>query len=174
MEKILRRYCIYTFLDMAFSGRRERVYIKVNNNTKEARQFVELCTGQRGSSFFNTRLTRVWNRGKAGECVFGGNYDSGVNKMLSSDGYYKKGTVMFISNTDKSGEFIIITNGKSLKFGIHIGCVWMTLKVLKKVAKLSDITQVTVVDCGVVYFGNTTERLMYMMRKFTHPHNTLK
>ncbi|KAK3887865.1 hypothetical protein Pcinc_008015 [Petrolisthes cinctipes] len=152
MEKILCTDCIYTFLDMAFSGRRERVYIKVNNNTTEARQFVDLCFGQRGSSFFNTRLTRVWNRGKAGECVFGGNYDSGVNKMLSSDGYYKKGTVMFISHTDKSGEFIINTNGKTPKFGIHIGCVCKRLKVLKNEAKLTDITQVTVVDCGVIYF----------------------
>ncbi|KAK3888106.1 hypothetical protein Pcinc_007818 [Petrolisthes cinctipes] len=139
-----------TFLDMAWSGRRGKLYIWVNPNTTEARQFVDLCTGQRGSSFLNTQLTRVWNKGKAGECVFGGNYDSGVNKMLSSDGYCDdEWRVMFMSHTDKSGEFIINTKGKSPIFGINIGFVYMGHTVLKKAAQLSDITQVTVVDCGV-------------------------
>ncbi|KAK3885506.1 hypothetical protein Pcinc_005569 [Petrolisthes cinctipes] len=149
MVKRLKPNITYTFLDMAWSGRRERVYIWVNPNTTEGRQFVDLCTGQRGSSFLNTRLTRVWNKGKAGECVFGGNYDSGVNRMLSSDGCCGERTVMFISHTDESGEFIINTNDKSPKFGIDIGTVLGGLKVLQEAAQLSDITQVTVVDCGV-------------------------
>ncbi|KAK3877938.1 hypothetical protein Pcinc_017406 [Petrolisthes cinctipes] len=142
------------FLDMAWSERRERVYIVVNTNTTEARQFVDLCTGQRGSSFFNTRLTRVWNKGKAGECVFGGNYDSGVNRMLSSDGCCDEGRVMFMSHSDKSGEFIINTNGISPKFGIDVGFVLIGHTVLKEAAQLSDITQVTVVDCGVRMLAN--------------------
>ncbi|KAK3871077.1 hypothetical protein Pcinc_023723 [Petrolisthes cinctipes] len=147
--KRLDPFHTYTFLDMAWSGRRKRVNIEVHTNTTEGRQFVDLCTGQRGSSFLNTQLTRVWNKGKAGECVFGGNYDSGVNRKLSSDGYCGERTVMFMSHTDKSGEFIISTNGQCQKFGIDVGCVWNGLEVLKEAAQLSDITQVTVVDCGV-------------------------
>ncbi|KAK3880173.1 hypothetical protein Pcinc_015304 [Petrolisthes cinctipes] len=149
MVKRLKPDYTFTFLDMAWSGRRERVYIKVNSNTTEARQFVDLCTGQRGSFFFNTQLTRVWNKGKAGECVFGGNYDIGLKRMLSSNGCCGEGTVMFMSHTEESGEFIINTNGKSPKFGIVIGLMWKGLKVLQEVAQLSDITQVTVVNCGV-------------------------
>ncbi|KAK3871088.1 hypothetical protein Pcinc_023734 [Petrolisthes cinctipes] len=149
MVKRLNPNYTLTFLDMAWSGRRKRVYIMVHTNTTEARQFVDLCTGQRGSSFLNTQLTRVWKKGKAGECVFGGNYDSGVNRMLSSDGYCGKGRVMFMSHTDKSGEFIICTNGQCQKIGIDVGRVWIGLEVLKEAAQLSDITQVTVVDCGV-------------------------
>ncbi|KAK3887899.1 hypothetical protein Pcinc_008049 [Petrolisthes cinctipes] len=152
MVKRMNPYCTNIFLDMAMSGRGERVYIQVYPDTTEARQFVDLCTGQRGSSFFNTRLTRVWNKRKVGECVFGGNYDSGVNRILSSDGYCGKGKVMFMSHTDKSGEFIINTNGNTPKFGIEIGCVFFGLKVLQEAAQLSDITQVTVVDCGVCVF----------------------
>ncbi|KAK3884667.1 hypothetical protein Pcinc_011081 [Petrolisthes cinctipes] len=149
MVKRLNPTYNFTFLDMAWSGRRERVYIQVNHNITEARQFVDLCTGQRGSSFFNTRLTRVWNKGKAGECVFGGNYDFGLKRMLS-DGCCDEGTVMFMSHTEESGEFIINTNGKSPQFGIVIGYLWNSgLKVLQEVAQLSDITQVTVVHCGV-------------------------
>ncbi|KAK3888721.1 hypothetical protein Pcinc_007196 [Petrolisthes cinctipes] len=150
MVKRLHPNYTITFLDMAWSGWRERVYLGVNHDITEARQFVDLCTGQRGSSFFNTRLTRVWNKGKAGECVFGGNYDSGVNRMLSSDGCCDKGTVMFMSHTEESGEFIINTKGNSPKFASDIGCVVMGLEVLKQLAQLSDITQVTVVDCGVM------------------------
>ncbi|KAK3893828.1 hypothetical protein Pcinc_002364 [Petrolisthes cinctipes] len=137
------------FLDMAWSGGSVRVDIMVNTNTTEGRQFVDLCTGQRGSSFLNTQLTRVWNKGKAGECVVGGNYDSGVNRMLSSDGYCDEGTVMFMSHTDKSGEFIISTNGQCQKFGIDVGSVSDGLVMLKEAAQLSDITQVTVEECGV-------------------------
>ncbi|KAK3864974.1 hypothetical protein Pcinc_029372 [Petrolisthes cinctipes] len=153
MSEMVKRqhpYYTYTFLDMAWSGRRERVYIELDSNTIEGRQFVDLCTGQRGSSFLNTQLTRVWNKGKAGECVVGGNYDSGVNRMLSSDGYCGKGTVMFMSHTDKSGEFIISTKGQCQKFGTKVGLVWDGLEVFMEAARLSDITQVTVVDCGVV------------------------
>ncbi|KAK3866387.1 hypothetical protein Pcinc_028082 [Petrolisthes cinctipes] len=151
-EMVRRQHPNYTdtFLDIAWSGRRERVNITVNSNTTEGRQFVDLCTGQRGSSFLNTQLTRVWSKGKAGECVFGGNYDSGVNRILSSDGYCGKGRVMFMSHTDKSGEFIISTKGHCQKFGIEVGYVWGGgLKVLREAVQLSDITQVTVVDCGV-------------------------
>ncbi|KAK4294962.1 hypothetical protein Pmani_032455 [Petrolisthes manimaculis] len=141
----------FTFLDLAWSGGRGRVYIGVNHNITEARQFADLCTGQRGSSFFNTRLTRVWNKGKKDECVFGGNYDSGVNRMLSSDDYCDEGTVMFKSHTDMSGEFIICTKGTCPIYGTIIGPTFMGmgLEVLKEAAQLSDITQVTVVDCGV-------------------------
>ncbi|KAK3883481.1 hypothetical protein Pcinc_012180 [Petrolisthes cinctipes] len=146
----------YTFLDMGWSGRRERVYIRVDSNTTEARQFVDLCTGQRGSSFLNTQLTGVWNKGKEGECVFGGNYDSGVNRMFPSDGYCDEGRVMFMSHTDKSGEFIISTNDKSPILGTIIGHVWFReLEGLKEAAQLSDITQVTVVDCGVWVFASS-------------------
>ncbi|KAK3880957.1 hypothetical protein Pcinc_014607 [Petrolisthes cinctipes] len=153
MVKRLKPNYTDIFLDMAWSGRRERVFIKVNPNTTEARQFVDLCTGQRGSSFLNTQLTRVWNKGKAGECVIGGNYDSGVNRMLSSDGYCVEGRVMFMSHTDMSGEFIISTNDNSPMLGNNIGFVLDGLEVLKEAAQLSDITQVTVVDCGVKVFA---------------------
>ncbi|KAK3886063.1 hypothetical protein Pcinc_009772 [Petrolisthes cinctipes] len=153
MVKRLDPHFTYTFLVMAWSGRRKRVIIWVNTNTTEARQFVDLCTGQRGSSFLNTQLTRVWNKGKAGECVFGGNYDSGVNRMLLSDGYCDEGTVMFMSHTDKSGEFIISTNGQCQKNGTEVGFVWDGLEVLREAVRLSDITQVTVVDCGVMVFA---------------------
>ncbi|KAK3880352.1 hypothetical protein Pcinc_015119 [Petrolisthes cinctipes] len=148
--KTLNPESTITFLEMAWNGlTRGRVYIWVNSDTTEARQFVDLCTGQRGSSFLNTRLTRVWNKGIPGECVFGGNYDSGVNRMLPSDSCCDEDSVMFMSHTEESGEFIINTNGKSPKFGIVIGEVWCGLKVLEEVIQLSDITQVTVVDCGV-------------------------
>ncbi|KAK3871098.1 hypothetical protein Pcinc_023744 [Petrolisthes cinctipes] len=153
MVKRLNPNYTVTFLVMAWSGRRKRVYIRVHTDTTEGRQFVDLCTGQRGSSFLNTQLTRVWNKGKEGECVFGGNYDSGDNRMLSSDGYCGKGRVMFMSHTDKSGEFIISTNGQCQKIGIDVGRVCIGLEVLEEAAQLSDITQVTVVDCGVKVFA---------------------
>ncbi|KAK3877799.1 hypothetical protein Pcinc_017529 [Petrolisthes cinctipes] len=147
--KTLNPKSTITFLDMAGEGlTRGRVYIRVSRDRPQARQFVGLCTGQPGSSFLNTRLNRVVNKGEQKECVFGGNYNSNDNRV---NGLYTfVGTVSFKSHSEKSGEFGICTNSGYKSVGDVIGYVESGLEVLKEAVQLNDITQVTVVDCGVV------------------------
>ncbi|KAK3879126.1 hypothetical protein Pcinc_016285 [Petrolisthes cinctipes] len=148
--KTLNPKSTITFLDMAWEGlTRGRVYIWVNEDTTEARQFVGLCTGQPGSSFLNTQLNRVWDKGGKEECVYGGNYN--FNEELEHFLYdYQVGDVTFDSHSEKSGEFCISTNGGYESVGATIGQVESGLEVLKAAVQLNDITQVNVVDCGVV------------------------
>ncbi|KAK3888688.1 hypothetical protein Pcinc_007255 [Petrolisthes cinctipes] len=147
--KTLNPKSTITFLDMAWEGlTRGRVYIRVNEDTTEARQFVGLCTGQPGSSFLNTRLNRVVGKGEPKECVFGGNYNFNDNRIWDSNGGV--GRVSFISNSEKSGQFCISTNRGYWYLGAVIGRVESGLEVVKAAVQLNDITQVTVVDCGVV------------------------
>ncbi|KAK3860142.1 hypothetical protein Pcinc_033793 [Petrolisthes cinctipes] len=147
--KTLNPKSTITFLDMAWEGfKRGRVYIRVSKDTTEARRFVGLCTGQPGSSFLNTRLNRVVNKGEQDECVFGGNYNFNDNRVYGT--YTGVGRVSFKSDSEKSGEFCISTNGGYESFGDVIGQVESGLEVLKAAVQLRDITQVTVVDCGVV------------------------
>ncbi|KAK3892844.1 hypothetical protein Pcinc_003315 [Petrolisthes cinctipes] len=148
MIKTLNPKSTITFLDMAWEGlTRGRVYIRVSKDTTEARQFVGLCTGQPGSSFLNTRLNRVWDKGGKEECVYGGNYNSNDNSVYGP--YTSLERVSFKSHSEKSGEFCISTD-RYCAFGDVIGQVESGLKVLKAAVQLNDITQVTVVDCGVV------------------------
>ncbi|KAK3888693.1 hypothetical protein Pcinc_007260 [Petrolisthes cinctipes] len=147
--KTLNPESTITFLDMAWEGlTRGRVYIRVSKDTTQARQFVGLCTGQPGSSFLNTRLNRVVGKGKQYECVFGGNYNFNDNSGHGS--YGGVGKVTFKSNSEKSGQFCISTNRGDWHLGAVIGRVESGLEVVKAAVQLNDITQVTVVDCGVV------------------------
>ncbi|KAK3882639.1 hypothetical protein Pcinc_013007 [Petrolisthes cinctipes] len=147
--KTLNPESTIAFLDMAWEGlTRGRVYIRVSRDTAQARQFVGLCTGQPGSSFLNTQLNRVWDKGGKEECVYGGNYNFNDNRV---NGLYTfVGTVSFKSHSEKSGEFGISTNIGYKSVGAVIGQVESGLEVLKAAVQLNDITQVTVVDCGVV------------------------
>ncbi|KAK3869118.1 hypothetical protein Pcinc_025548 [Petrolisthes cinctipes] len=147
--KTLNPESTITFLDMAGEGlTRGRVYIRVSKDTTQARRFVGLCTGQPGSSFLNTQLNRVVNKGKQRECVFGGNYSFNYDRIFPY--ITGAGTVSFKSHSEKSGEFCISTNGGYESVGAVIGQVESGLEVLKAAVQLNDITQVTVVDCGVV------------------------
>ncbi|KAK3889809.1 hypothetical protein Pcinc_006205 [Petrolisthes cinctipes] len=138
-----------TFLDMAWEGlTRGRVYIRVSVDITQARQFVGLCTGQPGSSFLNTQLNRVWDKGGQYECVFGGNYNFNDYSVRCLP--FSVGLVTFKSNSEKSGEFCISTNRGYGYLDADIGQVESGLEVLKAAVQLNDITQVTVVDCGVV------------------------
>ncbi|KAK3866983.1 hypothetical protein Pcinc_027521 [Petrolisthes cinctipes] len=147
--KTLNPKSTITFLDMAGEGlTRGRVYIRVSRDRPQARQFVGLCTGQPGSSFLNTRLNRVWDKGGKEECVYGGNYNFNDYRVYGP--YTFVGLVSFKSHSEKSGEFCISTNIGYKSVGAVIGQVESGLEVLKAAVQLNDITQVTVVDCGVV------------------------
>ncbi|KAG7169278.1 E3 ubiquitin-protein ligase TRIM13-like 1, partial [Homarus americanus] len=64
------------FLDLAWEGlAKGRVLVRLSPDTPLARQFVLLCTGQRGHTYANTKLLEVTNKGKTGECVHGGDYE---------------------------------------------------------------------------------------------------
>ncbi|KAK3868347.1 hypothetical protein Pcinc_025550 [Petrolisthes cinctipes] len=146
--KTLNPKSTITFLDMAWEGlTRGRVYIRVSKNTTQARQFVGLCTGQPGSSFLNTRLNRVWDKGGEEECVYGGNYNSNDNSVYGP--YGGVGRVSFKSDSEKSGQFCISTD-RYCAFRAAIGQVESGLELVEAAVQLRDITQVTVVDCGVV------------------------
>ncbi|KAK3869124.1 hypothetical protein Pcinc_025554 [Petrolisthes cinctipes] len=146
--KTLNPESTIAFLDMAWEGlTRGRVYIRVSEDRPQATRFVGFCTGQPGSSFLNTRLNRVVNKGRKEECVFGGNYNFNDNSVYGP--YTSLERVSFKSHSEKSGEFCISTN-RYCAFGDYIGQVESGLEVLKAAVQLNDITQVTVVDCGVV------------------------
>lgn len=163
MVKALNPSSTLAFLEMAWAGStRGRVYIRLSPDTSWGRQFVLLCSGQRGHSYINTSLLRVGNKGKHNEFVSGGDYEynSGVGgvslldhpdvKLRESS---KAGSVLIPGNKDVGGQFIITTRDTTNYCSPWlevIGDVEYGLEVVRKAVNLTDITQAFVVDCGVV------------------------
>nr|XP_053647554.1 uncharacterized protein LOC128699071 [Cherax quadricarinatus] len=130
-----------------------------------ARQFVLLCTGQHsGSSYLNTKLFKLWNKDEPGEYVRGGDYQynngRGGAALFShqDDHQYQKsssaGAVWSARwwGSLQSAQFCIttrdLTDGRQW-YGVF-GKVVKGLEVVKAAVNHSDITEVTVVDSGVV------------------------
>ncbi|XP_050739173.1 uncharacterized protein LOC127009848 [Eriocheir sinensis] len=155
------------FLDLSWPGRApRRVRIRLSPDTPRGRQFLLLCTGQRGPSYVNTRLYHVEKKGEAGEFVRGGDYESndgsGSSVLLPGlgEGEYRE--------SGRAGDvFGLVWNdrirGENGKFGIFtrdcqdsvvslrvFGEVVDGLHVVAEAAQHRDIKEVTVADCGVV------------------------
>ncbi|XP_050715113.1 uncharacterized protein LOC126997924 [Eriocheir sinensis] len=157
------------FLDLSWPGSSpRRVRIRLSPDTPRGRQFLLLCTGQRGPSYVNTRLYGVGQKGKAGEYVMGGDYESndgsGSSVLLPGldEGDYRKsgraGDVFGLGWSGRTlgecGQFGIYTRdrqdgGESLVFGD----VMDGLHVVAEAAQYRDIKEVTVADCGVELWG---------------------
>ncbi|XP_063868908.1 uncharacterized protein LOC135104985 isoform X2 [Scylla paramamosain] len=154
------------FLDLAWPGSvARRVVVSLPKDTPRGRQFMLLCSGQRGACYANTRLFEVMNEGQPGECVVGGDYQTGDGRAgaallphLDQGDYWesgKAGTVWWWRWRDDpahGAQFIIIARDMqrgSVWRGVF-GQVVRGLEVVQEAARHRPITEVTVVQCGVV------------------------
>ncbi|XP_069161681.1 peptidyl-prolyl cis-trans isomerase-like isoform X1 [Procambarus clarkii] len=161
---VLEPSCTLAFLDLGWAGStRGRVTIRLTPDTPLARQFVLLCTGQRGHTYRNTKLLRVGNKGEPGEWVKGGDYESndgegGAPLLPDLQGQYQgsgqAGVVCAMSGPGgpRCAQFGIATRdrqGGSRWSGVF-GDVVSGLDVVRAAVNHSNIREVTVVDCGVM------------------------
>ncbi|XP_069192070.1 tripartite motif-containing protein 59-like [Procambarus clarkii] len=161
---VLDPSCTLAFLDLGWAGStRGRVTIRLTPDTPLARQFVLLCTGQRGHTYRNTKLLRVWDKGQPGECVVGGDYESndgwgGAPLLPDLQGQYREsgraGAVWARGGLfgPMHSQFIITTRDRQdgRQWSDVFGDVVSGLDVVRAAVNHSDIKEVTVVDCGVV------------------------
>ncbi|XP_045621709.2 uncharacterized protein [Procambarus clarkii] len=159
--------CPLVFLDLGWAGStRGRVTIQLKHDVGLSRQFVFLCTGQRGHTYLNTKLLKVVGKGEVGEYVYGGDYESNDGKggaplLPNIEGAeckywesYKAGTVWPACNPQgaRSTQFAITTidNNEWEMYSDIFGKVVSGLDVVREAVSHSKITEVTVVDCGIV------------------------
>nr|XP_045586685.1 peptidyl-prolyl cis-trans isomerase-like [Procambarus clarkii] len=161
---MLEPSCTLAFLDLGWVGStRGRVTIRLTPDTPLARQFVLLCTGQRGHTYRNTKLFQVGYKGQPGEHVMGGDYESndgegGASLLPDLQGQYRwsgrAGAVWswYRPGGPKSAQFTIATRDRQDggQWSYVFGDVVSGLDVVRAAVNHSDITEVTVVDCGVV------------------------
>ncbi|XP_069176715.1 peptidyl-prolyl cis-trans isomerase-like [Procambarus clarkii] len=161
---MLEPSCTLAFLDLGWAGStRGRVTIQLTPDTPLARQFVLLCTGQRGHTYRNTKLLEVWDKGHPGEWVEGGDYESndgrgGASLLPDLQGqYWRSGWagavfIWFEPGGPRGAQFSISTRDRQdgRQWSGVFGDVVSGLDVVRAAVNHSDITEVTVVDCGVV------------------------
>ncbi|XP_069180544.1 tripartite motif-containing protein 5-like isoform X3 [Procambarus clarkii] len=161
---VLDPSCTLAFLDLGWAGStRGRVTIRLTPDTPLARQFVLLCTGQRGHTFRNTKLLWVEYKGRPGEWVVGGDYESndgegGAPLLPDLQGQYRgsgqAGAVWswWPLGGPKSAHFVIATRDRQdgRQWSCVFGHVVSGLDVVRAAVNHSNIQEVTVVDCGVV------------------------
>ncbi|XP_069193072.1 uncharacterized protein [Procambarus clarkii] len=155
--------CTLAFLDLGWAGSTKgRVTIRLTPDTPLAKQFVLLCTGQRGPSYLNTKLLWVRAKGRPRECVYGGDYESndgrgGAPLLPHMEGQYpesgRAGAVCcrWLGSV-RSAQFAITTKDRQdgHQYSGVFGEVVSGLDVVRAAVNHSDVTEVTVVDCGVV------------------------
>ncbi|KAG0725549.1 Peptidyl-prolyl cis-trans isomerase [Chionoecetes opilio] len=152
------------FLMLAWPGSApRRVLVHLSPETPRGRQFLLLCTGQRGPCYNGTRLFEVGRKEEPGEFVSGGDYEQNNGKggaALLPDldkGVYGESLMAgdvwgwWCGDPALAAQFFIITTdlpGCSVPgvFGKVVG----GLDVVQEAARHHPITEVTVVDCGVV------------------------
>ncbi|KAG0702768.1 NK-tumor recognition protein [Chionoecetes opilio] len=133
-------------------------------HTPKVRQFLLLCTGQRGPCYNGTKLFEVV-RGPPGECVWGGDYERNNGRggaalepyldvhvpCLYRESRMAGDVLGWGGDLTKGAQFFIITKDKLEVSGLYvIGKVEGGLEVVAEAARHYPITEVTVVDCGVV------------------------
>ncbi|XP_064100973.1 uncharacterized protein LOC135211614 isoform X2 [Macrobrachium nipponense] len=154
------------FMDLAWAGMvRGRVLITLYTNTAAGQIFLKLCTGEQGPTYANTSFLEVKYKGKPGEYVLaGGNLNTAEvhNKMFNGSEVgdimcqttSKAGLVWGRSPLDIScfGQFSITTRNPShaMTYMQVLGKVRRGLEVVAAAAQIKDITEVKVVDCGVL------------------------
>ncbi|XP_069161036.1 uncharacterized protein [Procambarus clarkii] len=152
------------FLDLTWGGLdRGRVYIRLDPDNGLAKQFLLLCSGERGPSYIGARMIEVYNKGKPGERICGGDHhtssgDGGARLVpgVQVGPEYRRtpsaGTVRaeYGPGSNKSAQFCVFTKEADWKISFAFGQVEHGLKVVKAAVKHPNIKEVTVAHCGLV------------------------
>lgn len=163
--KLLDTNSTEVFMDLAWEGfTRGRVYILLAPDSSYVRQFRMLCTGDLGQSYAHSNFSSVGAKNNPGEYIIAGDYDGqGATPIIEGlgqdDNLIKLQDVTGIVwiNDDLSAE-----GPRSAAFGITtgtgqpnlittmIGQVQDGLEVIKEAVQVNDISQVEIIDSGVV------------------------
>ncbi|KAK8746210.1 hypothetical protein OTU49_017300, partial [Cherax quadricarinatus] len=156
--KMLDQSSVVTFLDLGYKKvKNARVYIQLRLKSSMSKIFKNMCTGHEGYTFCNAKLTSVVGKGEPGEYVVGGEYtdwDGFISQELPMDfgGFAcdtpSAGDVWYLPRTGIL--FHITTRAGGNTDGKIFGKVESGLDVVKAIAKLRNVSKVTVMNCGIV------------------------
>nr|XP_053633564.1 uncharacterized protein LOC128689379 [Cherax quadricarinatus]XP_053633565.1 uncharacterized protein LOC128689379 [Cherax quadricarinatus]XP_053633566.1 uncharacterized protein LOC128689379 [Cherax quadricarinatus]XP_053633567.1 uncharacterized protein LOC128689379 [Cherax quadricarinatus] len=151
---------LVAFLDLKYENiERARVYIRLRSKSSMSRMFRNMCTGHRGYTFYNTKLTSVVGKGEPGEYVVGGDYNewddpiTDAGPSMDFDGNaWESISAGAVWHVPFSSTLFHITT-RDCEGDVHknvFGEVERGLDVVKAIAKLKNVSKVTIINCGIV------------------------
>lgn len=158
---------IVAFLDLAWLHiPPRRVHVRLSLRTAAGRQFAKLCTGEEGPCYANSSLIHNTREGDEGEALGGCDNGVGVCGGIGSPSRRRLslwGKSMCQSiRSSVQGSWVTIVAMNGAKIGITFrpsseyqdsnifGVVESGMEVILSIVALSDTTNVSIVDCGVV------------------------
>ncbi|XP_064123016.1 E3 ubiquitin-protein ligase TRIM39-like [Macrobrachium nipponense] len=160
---------VTAFLDLSWGGiTRGRIHISLAPDTPLARNFRTLCTGDlEKSSYLHSRFLEVYKQGYViDECIRAGDYETntgltGAVVVKGSDPkeavYSRKIVTGMVWATHKdldgpmTSQFSIRTGRGTLYWVVGaFGQVIDGIEVVKEAAKLKEVSEVQITECGVI------------------------
>ncbi|XP_064122086.1 E3 ubiquitin-protein ligase TRIM65-like isoform X1 [Macrobrachium nipponense] len=153
------------FMDLGWGGETHgRVYMRMYGNTPRAKQFLYLCSGEKGPSYRGTHFFDSFRVGEPGEIVRGGDYENddgtggaAILEDIDVGGPYLQEAVegllvgAHIRQPERLGVFgIILTAYPFSKTDTGFGVVTNGIGTLKSVSRHKPISDVAIENCGLV------------------------
>lgn len=158
--------CPKVFMEVSWGGKVQgHAGIKLTSTATRTRHFFYLCSGELGPSYANTRLLEVESRGRLGERVWGGDYQANDGSGGAALQGFTMGELAAQSVTaglvagfcygsedhHKPSHFVVYNNDYPVAYEeCPIGMVEDGIDLFRSVAKLSNIRDVTISDCGLL------------------------
>lgn len=153
------------FLDLGWGGKTQgRVYLRMLGSTPRAQQFLFLCSGEKGPSYFQTRFFQADRVGELGEIIRGGDYEHNdgtggaplVEGLTNGGAYLREAQEGLLvgahaGQTERLAVFgIILSPWPGRQTDTAFGIVTSGLGTLRSAARHCPISDVVVENCGVV------------------------
>lgn len=154
------------FLEMSWAGHvHGHAGIKLTNTAARSRHFFYLCSGELGPSYANTCLLEVEKRGCPGEQIWGGDYQANDGSGGAALQGFTMGEMAAQSVTAglvasfcyggddhrKPSHFVVYNNDCPVAYEeCPVGIVEHGLDLFRSAAKLTDIRNAIVTDCGIL------------------------
>lgn len=153
------------FMDLGWGGETHgRVYMRVYGDTPRGRQFLLLCSGEKGPSYKGTHFFDSYRVGEPGEIIRGGDYENddgtggaAILEDLDVGGVYLQEAVegllvgAHIRQPERLAVFgIILIAYPCSKTDTGFGVVTNGIGTLKSVSRHKPISDVAIENCGLV------------------------
>ncbi|XP_045587333.1 uncharacterized protein [Procambarus clarkii] len=165
VRRLVDETCVRIFLELTWGGKVQgKVCIKLLNTAPRTRQFFFLCSGERGPSYSSTSFFEVESRGQPGERVWGGDYEnndgsggSALPGLIMGDLNVQTVTAGLVAGYcygdehRKPSHFVIYNNDCPVAYEeCPIGKVESGMDLVRAAAKLANVQEAIVSDCGIV------------------------
>ncbi|XP_045122255.1 uncharacterized protein LOC123510871 isoform X3 [Portunus trituberculatus] len=166
VRSLVARECALAFLELGWEGHSQgRVYLTMMGDSARARQFLQLCSGEAGPCYRGTCMFEAERVGGEGEIIRGGDYENndGTGGAALVEGVATGGEhlheavsgLLVGAHSNQRHRLavfgVILSPWSNHKTDTAFGAVTSGLATLRAAARHRPVTEVLVLDCGLMF-----------------------